>query len=241
MQNNSEAKWRLTFSDEFDRAEIDGNRWYYPYAPYHIGEDRFAYCCDNLSVEDGCLVIRATRNPIEVNGKELPYRAAALKTMHRFAQRYGRFEARISFDDKDGIIPAFWLMPRQVPQLEQNFLGIGGYGAEVDIMEHIYAWRDSTSHNVHWGGYGEEHINAGGLFPALQEPWGWHTYALEWDEEGYRFLVDGALTGEYTGGVASAPEYVLLSMAVGGWGGTPQDDELPACMRVDWIRVYEKA
>jgi len=34
------------------------------------------------------------------------------------------------------------------------------------------------------------------------------------------------------------PEYLVLNVALGGWGGPVDDPSLPARMEIDYVRVY---
>ena len=238
MTNMGRTDWTLIFFDDFSGTVIDSEKWDYPYRPYYIGQDVFAYCAENVTLRDGCLEIRAEKKEIEINGKVLHYRSGSLKSIGCFEQKYGRFEARIRFSDISGLIPAFWMMPGT----GHGFLEHNGDGAEIDIMEHIHSWRDHVSSTAHWGGYGEGHKNAGEFLSPVVDPWEWHEYAREWNAVGYRFFVDGIPTVEYSGeGVSRAPEYILLSMAMGGWGGKIHDADLPGIMLVDWIRAYSRS
>lgn len=238
MSKTESKKCILTFSDDFDGDSIDSAKWVYPYAPIHIGADVFAYCSENVVLHNSCIEIRAEKKSVTVDGKSYEYRTGELKTSGLFEQKYGRFEARIKYDDVSGIIPAFWLMPgKNVGFKEQN-----GTGAEIDVMEHIHSWRDTYTSNIHWGGYGEGHKASGAMFSSVKNPWDWHIYAVEWNESKCSFFVDGVKSGEYSGeGVPQGDEYMIISMALGDWGGEIIDSELPVGMYVDWVRAYKKA
>jgi hypothetical protein len=36
------------------------------------------------------------------------------------------------------------------------------------------------------------------------------------------------------------PFYIILDQALGGWPGKIKNDELPATMIVDWVKVYQE-
>ena len=75
-----------------------------------------------------------------------------------------------------------------------------------------------------------------------------HTYGLVWKPEQIEWFLDGKPVfafANYGQGPEhwpfDHPQYLLLNLAVGGtWGGTEgiDDTQLPATMRVDYVRVW---
>jgi len=75
----------------------------------------------------------------------------------------------------------------------------------------------------------------------------WHTYGIVWTKSRIDFQVDGTTT--WTRTPADIPEganwsfdhafRLLLNVAVGNWGGTPDPAQFPAEMLADWVRVHE--
>ena len=56
--------------------------------------------------------------------------------------------------------------------------------------------------------------------------------------------VDLTVTNDGTGWEAwpfGDPEYLILNIALGGWGGKVNDSQLPARMEVKYVRYYEQA
>lgn len=249
-------EWRLVFNDEFDGDAVNTQVWNrFPAAIDN--EDYFFYgstsetvvCPENVYVKDGSLHILAENNPIDLgDGVEHKYRTGILQSRNKTELSYGLFEARIKMPDLPGSNPAFWLMPHKY---EDGFSFIGlenskgeeGYGAEVDIMEHIYTDGNAYQSTVHWGGYGDGHKSWTAVPKPVMEgdPYDWHVFAVEWSPSSLKFMVDGAVTAVYSGiAVPQGPEFLILSLGMGGsWIGTPDESRLPAEMLVDYVRVYQ--
>ena len=76
-----------------------------------------------------------------------------------------------------------------------------------------------------------------------------NTYGVEWNENEYIFYINGTETGRSSfGGITEVPEYLLLTVEVGGSGGKAgeswagkalaKDAETTAFI-VDYVRVYQ--
>ncbi len=102
--------WRLTWHDEFDApagTAPDPQKWTHDVGGDGWGNAQLEYDTDRVSNVshdgEGNLVITARREAYR--GSE--YTSARIKTQGRFAQRYGRFEARIRLPIGQGMWPAF--------------------------------------------------------------------------------------------------------------------------------------
>ena len=204
-QEQSDSEWTLVFSDEFNGTEI--NEAYWNKYPAAIDEEDYFYygstpetvvCPENVFVENGSLHILAEYNPIDLgDGLEHLYRTGMLQSRDKIELTYGRFEARIKMPDLPGSNPAFWLMPHKYAD-GFSFIGLEdssgneGYGAEVDILEHIYTDGNKYQTTVHWGGYEESHQSwTATPKPEMQgDPFDWHVFAVEWTPYALDFMVD---------------------------------------------------
>jgi beta-glucanase (GH16 family) len=117
-----------------------------------------------------------------------------------------------------------------------------GQGMEVDIMETLGIWGvDTTSHALHWDGYGANHQAAGwGPVPAYDSDLVFHTYGLYWEAGLIEFYVDGVKTGEHIDPrVMNIPAYLILSLQLGGWdGNTPTAAVDGKQLDVDYVRAW---
>jgi len=235
--------WTLTWQDEFDGPEIDAAHWKHEIGGHGWGnaEDEF-YTAepDNSFIENGRLVIQA----LEQRKQGKPYTSARLITKDKFAQAYGRFEARIQIPRGQGIWPAFWLLGEDISTAGWPDSG------EIDIMENIGREPGIVHGTVHGPGYsGANGVGASYSLPD-NAPFAddFHVYAIEWEPEAIRWYVDDVLyntitpddvAGEW---VYNHPFFILLNLAVGGnWPGYPDETtEFPQRLTVDYVRVYAR-
>ena len=118
-------------------------------------------------------------------------------------------------------------------------------GMEFDIMESQGTWgSDSHINALHWDGYSSSHQSEGSgrLYSAPIDN-EYHTYSMLWEPGEVTFFVDGVQTWNYADNrVGSVPSYLILSLQLGGWGDNRNilDEDLPANMYVDYVRVWAR-
>jgi beta-glucanase (GH16 family) len=248
----SRPRWVLTWSDEFNGpvgSRPDPAKWVVASGGNGWGNDELEYYTarsQNVRQENGNLVIEAIKEKFAASdGTERRYTSARLKTQGRFAQRYGRFEARIKVPYGRGTWPAFWL-------LGDNFPAVGWPACgEIDIMESLGSQPSTIRSSVHGPGYsGEGALTGSYKLESGMVGDDFHVFAVEWDPEGVRFYVDGRLHETRTPAdllpgerwVFDHPFFVILNLAIGGGlPGSPQDSTVfPQRLLVDYVRVYSR-
>ena len=252
--------WSLVWSDEFEGDTLDAANW----TPQlgdgsDVGLVRWGnnemqwYQSENVTVEDGNLKITARAEEV-VPG--FPYTSGRLRSIDKVDIKYGRIEARAKPPAGQGLWSAFWMLPTDSP-----YTGWAASG-EIDIMEVINAGTsDEAFGSLHHGFPWPLNQMATKTYAMTPED-GFHTYAIEWEENEIRWYIDdvhfytvrsdhwftyfwgGQDTG-YVDGSGGAPFdvefHVLLNLAVGGWlpGNPDASTVFPAEMLVDYVRVYE--
>ncbi len=209
------------------------------------------------SQQDGNLVIKVLQEKYTgADGVTRNYTSARLKTLGKFSQTYGRFEARIKIPRGQGIWPAFWMLGDDIDKPASNKSGWPDCG-EIDIMENIGKEPALVHGTIHGPGYSGEHgIGAPYALPG-DRPGNssfaddFHIFAVEWEPNTIRFYVDDHLYATRTPAdlpegakwVYDHPFFILLNVAVGGdWPGNPDATSVfPQTMLVDYVRVYEPA
>jgi beta-glucanase (GH16 family) len=249
----ADAPWRLTWSDEFDSADgtrPDPSRWVYDIGGGGWGNQELETYTDrkeNASIEKGNLVITARAEGLTgTDGIPRDYTSARIKTLGRFAQTYGRIEARIKIPRGQGIWPAFWMLGVDIASVDWPTCG------EIDIMENIGREPLLVHGTIHGPGYS----GSGGITAPFASADGkpfadaFHVYAVEWQPNQIRFFVDDHLYA--TRSPADLPAgtrwvydhdfFLLLNVAVGGsWPGNPDaTTTFPQQMLVDYVRVYSR-
>jgi beta-glucanase (GH16 family) len=250
-------QWRLTWSDEFDGASgarVDARKWTAEVGGQGWGNKELEYYSDSTKNAylngHGSLVIKALQ---ETPGQEFKcwygecrYTSARLITKNKFAQAYGRFEARLKLPYGQGIWPAFWLLGENIETVGWPTCG------EIDIMENIGREPAMVHGTIHGPGYsGGKGIGAPFALPGGKRfADDYHIFAVEWEPQAIRFYVDGKLyTTRTPADLPSAtkwvydhPFFIILNLAVGGsWPGDPNATTVfPQTMLVDYVRVYSR-
>ena len=244
--------WTLMWSDEFngpDGSPVDSSKWVSEAGGNGWGNQELEYYTtrpENAFQQGGNLVIKALRE--KYSGQDnvsREFTSARLKTLGKFTQKYGRFEARIKIPKGQGIWPAFWMLGDDIEKKGWPKCG------EIDIMENIGKEPALVHGTIHGPGYnGANGIGSPfGLPGDVPFADDFHLYAVEWGPKFIRFYVDDHLYATRTPAelpkgtkwVYDHPFFMLLNVAVGGgWPGNPDDStEFPQTMLVDYVRVYK--
>lgn len=250
----SRPGWTLTWSDEFnarDDSPVDSAKWVQETGGNGWGNQELEYYTarpENAFHQGGNLVIKVLQETYSGPDKVTrDYTSARLKTLGKFSQKYGRFEARIKIPKGQGIWPAFWMMGDNISKVQWPNCG------EIDIMENIGKEPTLVHGTIHGPGYnGGNGISAPFALPG-DAPFAddFHLYAVEWEPKAIRFYVDDHLYATRTPSdipkgakwVYNHPFFMLLNVAVGGeWPGNPDaTTQFPQAMLVDYVRVYKRA
>lgn len=247
----------LLFSDDFDT--LDTSVW----NVYDNGVRKGGYWVEDMvSIEDGHLVIRTE----ERDGK---YYTGAIDTDDKFERAYGYYEARVYLPEAYGIWSAFWIMC--------NSMGVASTdakvaGTEIDIYESPYyaptnvAKGDYYQSALHIGNYDSSDKTAykqktflNFLYQKYAIIYGdWHVFSLDWQQNYYRFYLDGGLMFEtdMAGNISDKEDsFLFLSVEVDGSNGNAYqnifqiatkdisenaENAFPCDFLVDYVRVYDK-
>ncbi len=265
-EKKDNTKWKLVWSDEFNKSEIDQTKWNFdtgnwlvdkdgnPVAPGWGNNEKQFYTDknENAFVKGGKLVIRALKEQTTDELGTYDYTSAKLTTKGKFNQTYGRYEMRAKLPIGKGLWPAFWMLP------EDDRYGGWAASGEIDIMESWGSQPDKVAGTIHYGETWPNNKYTGKDYH-FEEGNGidkWHTYAVEWEPGELRWYVDGKLyqtqNDWYAKGLNQATKfsypapfdqnfYLIMNLAVGGWfdGDVDATTPFPADMEVDYVRVYD--
>lgn len=185
-----------------------------------------------IQVKDGNLELIFDKN------KDGKYIMGCIDTPKKFEFTYGYVEARMKNPKQEGHWPGIWLFNQCVNKVGND----GRDGTEIDIVEAPWRNKDEVSHALHWDGYAQDHQSVGHhpKIKGINE--GFHTYAVDWSEDGYIFFVDGKETWRTDGGGGCrVPLFLMISDEEGGWSGNPNKAKnLPDTTYVDYIKVWQK-
>jgi beta-glucanase (GH16 family) len=257
---------KLIWSDEFN---IDGNpdstKWGAEYGFVRNNELQW-YQSKNASCKNGKLIIRGEKERVKnpnympgstdwkKNREYAEYTSASLNTIGRFEFKYGRVEVRAKFPTAAGSWPAIWTLGKWY---EWPFNG------EVDIFEYyssyIYA-NACWGSDKRWIGVWDSARSPISTIKGNDTQWEnkFHIWRMDWDEKAINLYLDGTLLnaidlnstwngkpsdlldGKGINPFRNNPHYLLLNLAIGSNGGTPDDNAFPFLYYVDYVRVYQK-
>ena len=248
--------YSLLWHDEFDQYEgrLSEEDWNYEVHPAgwvnaelqrYEDDEKYAY------VKNGELVIQSVKEVDDAGN--VSYVSGRVTTQHKHALKYGYIEARLKVPTGKGFLPAFWMMPE-----EEGYYGQWPKCGEIDIMEVL---GNSTNTNYGTLHFGEPHKQNQGSYTLESGDFHdeYHTFAVEWAPNFFRWYVDGQLYYEcndwFTALDGGEPKdypapfnqrfHVILNVAVGGnWPGDPDDntifDEEHSSMKIDYVRMFRK-
>ena len=242
--------WQLVWSDEFTNADgssPDPTKWGYDIGNGDNGWGNAQLEYDtsrtnNIRIQGGNLVIEADQE--SYGGFD--YTSGRMNTKGKWSWTYGRIEARIKIPRGQGIWPAFWMLGANIDPVGWPTCG------EIDIMENIGKTSDQgTDHGtMHGPGYS----GGNGIGGTYTLPGGaklsddFHIYAIEWTTNQIKWYLDNNLFFTATPAslpagttwVFTAPQFIILNVAVGGyWPGYPDGTTVfPQQMLVDYVHVY---
>ncbi len=232
--------YELVWQDEFNTdGAPDASKWVLDLGGGGWGNSELqTYTNDpkNVIVADGALQITAINNAGS-------FTSARIKTQGLFAQKYGRFEARIKTPYGPGIWPAFWMLGSNIETTPWPQCG------EIDIMELRGQEPHIINGTLHGPGYsGGNSVTKSYALANSRFDVDFHIFAVEWDQDKIDFFVDDYLyqrlkrkdvSGEW---VYDQPFYILLNLAVGGnYVGFPTSQTpFPQKLIVDYVKVYQE-
>ncbi|MGD9909221.1 MAG: family 16 glycosylhydrolase [Candidatus Izemoplasmatales bacterium] len=235
--------YNLVFADEFDKetGTPSINKWRYQTGDGGWGNNELQYYTDgnNSIIENYEMVITARKEDMG----DSHYTSSRMNSIKSFL--YGKFEIKAKLPAGSGTWPAIWMMP------SASMYGGWPNSGEIDIMEHVGTDMNKIHFSVHTEKYYFK-INTQKTFVATipNVSTTYHVYGLEWLPDKLIFSVDGTqyftyTPTDYVACPTSAewpfdrPFYLILNIALGGWGGTPYTGFEEESMYIDYVRVYQ--
>ena len=235
--------YQLVWHDEFNEGTVPGSDWTHEVKPAGwVNNELQTYVDGEIA---GRRVTELIDGKLRINCFKqggIPY-SGRLYAKVKEGWQYGYIEARIQLPVGKGTWPAFWMMP-------VNFRSWPADG-EIDIMEEVGANPGYVSSSLH----ANAHVHSNNTqvtheMKCATAESDFHVYAIRWTHENITTYVDGEVQLSYDNrGLGrddwpyDAPFYVILNLAWGGdWGGYKgvDDSALPASMKVDYVRVFQK-
>lgn len=257
----------LVWHDEFDTPGRPAPHWTYEHGFVRNRELQW-YQPDNASVSDGRLLIVGRVDSIpndryqpgsddwRLNRPAARYSSSCLVTEQSFTFQKGRVEVRARIPVTPGSWPAIWLKGNKYP-----WPACG----EIDMMEFYRRPEPTILANACWHSPTPDHDGWDSSYTLLshftdQDPmWTdkYHIWRMDWTDTAIKLYLDGELLNHIplsqadNGGGANHtlnpfnnPEpdfghYLMLNLAIGSSGGTPDESQFPLLYEIDYVRVYQ--
>lgn len=251
-----EPTYELVWSDEFDgEGPINTEKWHHQTIlpdgqSWFNGEvQHYTDREENSFVRDGNLHLVAKKEDFTDQDVTLNFTSARLNS--KFAFTYGFVEVRAKLPEGAGTWPAIWTLGRNITE-------VGGYWAEefgttgwpacgeIDIMEHWGNNPNVIQAALHTPSSFGDTQNKGSI-TGEDVSNTFHTYGMEWAFDQIKFYFDSTQYYIYSPSFRnpdtwpySAPQYLLLNIAMGGIGGDIDPEFTESEMVIDYVRVYQK-
>ena len=239
--------WKVAFEDQFDGTALDTAKWNYRVLGLlseSSGRSKSESSADAVRVENGALKLGVLENPARPGY----YLNGHISTEQTYSFTYGVAAARVKFQKPRGMHGAFWMQAPTFGAVPGDAKQSGG---EIDTVEYFGStypdgglasftyYRDKDGSSVKIGGMQPDATEA------LEHGDAWwkkyHVFSVEWTPEAYIFRVDGEETFRQTENISGMPEFLVLSLLSSDWELPDLDEsQLPADMKVDWVRVYQQ-
>lgn len=252
------AGWSLVFEDNFDGSVVDTAKWNFRTDTKQASAGALvsAQKAENVVIGDGLMSVRLTRNT-KPDGTFLNYSGGGLVSKKKF--RYGYYESRIKFNATPGWHSSFWL---QTGDGSTTFPP--ERRTEIDVFEYdsVNSATDQLKHNIiRWNASGAEvgPRKTSNNYDIGTSVTAWHTYAVEWNESGTTFYIDGSpyypagavvngvtMTGTQPRFFAYPPslhehDKLAIWLTTIAYGTTwPNAADLPDQVQFDYARYWQK-
>lgn len=239
-----------TFGDEFEGRSLDTSKWVVQDTSktgFHIGGACMTGST-NLKIGRGQARLSVTReDPFVCKSPAgdfvTEFRGVDISTFGKFAQTYGRFEARMAMPAATGKGPhgGFWMNPRD------KAYGAWPHSGEIDVAEWYGNRPDYVHPSLHYAGRDFWEDTGWDCYIGRSDVF--HDYAVEWDATVMRFYIDGKMCWSRSW-VPDAPlvapqpfdKAFFLSLSHGIGPASFNEPEatttFPATIVVDRVRVW---
>lgn len=267
-QATSYEGYKLVWSDEFNEPGRPSAHWSYEQGFVRNHELQW-YQPDNAIVENGCLIITGKQERVDNPTydslssdwrQQRPYAdftSSSLTTERSFTFRYGRLEVRARIPVASGAWPAIWTLGNRWEWPANG---------EIDLMEFYRRDKPIILANACWQGSGagevvwDESVVPYAHFTDSDPQWAskFHLWRMDWDADRIQLLLDGELLNEinlrqadrgggpqcnvnpFSNDCIDFGHYILIKLALGSNGGTPDLSKFPLRYEIDYVRVYQK-
>lgn len=234
--------WSCSFVDNFDGRGLNTSKWVVGNTSttgFTIGSTCFVPG-QGVNVSWGTLQLTVTKkSPFQcktpVGSLTTTFTGGGVSTWGKFAQTYGRFEARMKFPSRktEGLHSNFWMNPKQLAY------GVWPASGEIDVAEWFSRVADHLYPSLHYTGRTTADTGWNCVVGSVDT---FHTYAVEWSATRMDFIYDGQLcysrTWAPTDLVAPAPFDQPFTVALVAGAGSGFDTARTSTTYVDYVKAW---
>lgn len=236
------GSWRCSFVDNFDGRSLDTSKWVVgdtASTGFMIGSTCYV-SGQGVNVSWGTLQLTVTKkSPFSCKTPAGPvtttFTGGGVSTWGKFAQTYGRFEARMKFPSRqtDGLHSNFWMNPKQLTY------GAWPASGEIDVAEWFSRVADHLYPSLHYTGRTSADTGWTCVVNSVDT---FHTYAVEWSATKMDFIYDGQLcysrSWAPTDLLAPAPFNQPFTAALVAGANSGFDTARVSTTYVDYVKVW---
>lgn len=233
-----EARWRLTFEEDFDRAQLNNAKWITGYYwgkallndTYVLAEEKQFFNPSNIEIRDS--IAHLVTKPETCKGKvwdaargflpqDFEYSSALISTGQSFRQQYGKFEAKIKVSHNQPLTHNFWMVAESIaPQID-----IFKYGTANNktMVAGTHQLKNNKPQQLTKAIDGANFSND------------FYIYSLEWTPKKMVWRINGVEVHSQTNDIPDQNMYLVLSSNM---TETPTK-ALRSEMAIDWVRCYQ--
>ena len=228
----------VLFIDNFDGNTLNTANWNYDLGngcPELCGwgnSERQYYTRDNVTVENGHLIVRASM-------KDSIYSSGKIHSKNKIEFQYGSIEVKAKLPKGEGLWPAIWMLGHDIDSKKWPDCG------EIDIMEYVGKEPHTIYTSLHTPDSHGNTINSKKTINRSIEK-GFHVYKTTWTKKSLEFFIDNEKVYTFSPKEKNTntwpfdkPFYIIINMAVGGnFGGPEVDDTIfPQEFVIDYVKV----
>jgi beta-glucanase (GH16 family) len=234
-------KWSLTFEDDFDAMHLDTSKWM---TGYYWGKalmnDAYALAGEKQFFQDGNIELRDSVARINtrleaIKGKvwdtsqgfitqPFEYTSGLISTGQSFRQKYGKFEAKVRYNQSYPLLNAFWMVgEKMLPQ--------------IDVVKSAFKNGKSVECGIHVEDAGNKAVHQMRKVSGAKFNNNFYIYTLEWSPEAIIWKINGQEVHREIKHIPNEAMYLAFCTIL---PENPADKDLPGLMEIDWIRCYQK-
>jgi beta-glucanase (GH16 family) len=216
-------KWILVWHEDFD--DFDASKWNKITKGNNYNNELQYYLPQNVQIKNGKLYLVGKREKYDSH----QYTSGKITTEGKFEIQYGKIEVIARTTGEKGSFPAIWLLPTN-----------GETFPEVDIYESIGRDPNRVYYVNHWKENDQYHRSYKDYI--IENPYGFHKYAIEWSENEIKWFVDDKHVFTSTEGIPNQPMFLIINLAIGGtWPKSPdKNSEFSSYFIIEDLKVMKR-